>query len=56
MLPEGAGGGARHGPEHLGKVVVVADAHLLRHGGDGHVALEEQALGCVDAPLGDEAG
>ena len=29
-LPKGGGGGAGHGPEDLGEVVVIADAYLLR--------------------------
>ena len=56
MLPEIAGGGAGEGAEDPGEVVVVADAHLLRHGGDGQVALEQEGLGGVDAPLGDDVG
>ena len=56
VFAEEAGGHAGEGAEHLGKIVVVADAHLLRHGGDGQTALQQQPLGGLDAALGDEPG
>ena len=53
---ETAGRHAGDGAEYLGKIVVVADSHLLRDGGDGKAALEQQAFGGDDAALGDELG
>ena len=44
------------GAEDPGEVVVVIDPHRLRHGGDGKAVLEQQGLGRVDAPPGDEVG
>ena len=56
VFPKGSGRGAGEGAEDPGEVVVVADAHGLGHGGDGQVVLQQQDLGRVDAPLGDEIG
>ena len=53
---ETAGRHAGDGAEYLGKIVVVADSHLLRDGGDGKAALHQKTLGGTDAPLGNEIG
>ena len=56
ILAEGGGGGARNRAEYLGKIVIIADAHRLGHGGDGQIALHQHPFGGVDPPLGDEIG
>ena len=54
LFAEGAGSGAGHGAENLGKIVVVADTDLFGHGGDRQAALYKQPLSGADAPLSDE--
>ena len=56
FLAVGAGSKAGEGFEDLRKVVIVAEAHLLRHGGYRRVAPDEQVFGRVDAPLGNNMG
>ena len=51
LLAKGAGCGAGHGAEDLGKIVVIADAHLLRNGRDGQTGLHQQTLGSLNAPI-----
>ena len=53
FLSESAGSDAGHGPENLGEIIVVADANLLRHSGDGQGKANGPRRGARAGTVGD---
>ena len=56
VLAVSGGGHALDGLKYFCEVVIIAEAYPFRHGGDGDILPQQQALCRLDPALGDQAG